>query len=279
MKKSFFLPFICAIVTIGLCSCVEQSNHKIQLSSEAAKEDYKEKITIIPLDDSVKIERNKIIISPHEEDLEYTISGYFNGQIICTTKNTSLKLKNAYLENKNGESAIRGEAKIEVLAAKDSVNYIVSSGNSFNKNAALQGKRGLVIGGGGILYVDGNVYHGVEAEDVKIKGSGTFYFEGTSEGSALKCKTFTSDEEKSFNAYFLNSKNGIKAENTIIINSGNYYLYENATALKTDTSAEKPSSAHSITLKGGEFHTYQNAKLYSTDENAYFAEGASFIED
>jgi len=280
MKKQFLFSFTLIFSFFFLLSCVKNTeNYKLKLDYETAKENYKEKISISPMDDSVTIEKNQITLAPAQEDVTYVISGYFNGQIVNKTKNTIIKLDNAYLENTSGLSALRSTAKLEVSTVSDSVNYIVSSGRNYSKVGALQGKRGLVVGGSGTLYVIGNVCHGLEAEEVKIKGSGNLYFQGTKNGSALTSETFTVEADKNFNCYLINSKNGIKADGSINISSGNFYLYDNMIALKTDVSEKAGDQHHSIILSGGNFYTHANKTLYLTEKDMYYPQGAKFIED
>lgn len=266
------------MLTALLCSCTEKLEPaKITLDVESEKESYGERIIISPLDESVQILKSKIILAPKVEGVTYTISGYFDGQIISSTKNTTIKLNNAYLENRAGKPALRAAAKTEISTTKDSVNYIVTRGNSLAKKAALEGKRDLVLGGSGTVYIKNTVCHGIEADDVKIKGSGVLYVQGTRRGSALTCETLTVESEKSFTAYFLNSKNGIKAENKIAIDSGNFHLYNNGTALKTERADESSERTRSIALNGGTFYTYKNTTLYATD--SFTNDGAVLIEE
>lgn len=246
------------------------------------------KITITPME-NVTISGSKVVIAPAQENQEYTISGNFSGQIVVKTKNTVIKLKNARLENKKGEAALFAEAKIEVSCLKDTENYISSSGKNDEKTAALQCKKDLVLGGSGKLFVQGNVCHGIKADDVKLKGSGTFDIRGTKNGSALKCESFTVESEKTFSAYFSDSKNGIKADETIEIASGNFYFKNNKVALKTDTSEDDAKKSkttkgatqktkHKINLSGGTFYIEDNEKLYATEDGAYNASGAKIIK-
>lgn len=264
MKKSVF--FFVGVMTLLFSTCVEETvPSKITIDTMSEKKSYGEKIAISPLDDSVTITRGKITLAPHEENVTYTISGYFAGQIVSTTKNTIIKLNNAYLENMAGRPVIRCSAKTEISTAKNSTNYIVSRGRSFSKIGAIQTKRALVLGGSGTLYVKGSICHGIEAEDVKLKGTGIFYIEGTRRGSALTCESLSVEKEKSFAAYFLNAKNGIKADDTISIQSGNFHLYNNGTAFKTDLSKQSSDKSHAVSLTGGTFYLYKNASLYETD--------------
>ena len=251
---------------------------KVAINLKNAKKSYTEKIKITPMDDTVKISAKTITLTPKSEGAEYMISGYFEGQIINKTKNTVLKFNNAYIENNSGEAAIFCEAKAEISSAKDSVNYIVSNGKNKNKTGALQSKKNLVLGGSGTLYVVGNVCHGIKADDTKIKGIGKLYAQGTKNGSALTCDSLAVTKEKSFSAYFINSKNGIKADNTIEIQSGNFYFYDNKTALKTDTAKDNPKAKHSITLSGGTLRFAANEKNHSTEKDAYKVMGAKIIE-
>ncbi|MCR5218412.1 carbohydrate-binding domain-containing protein [Treponema sp.] len=277
MKKSIILFSV--ITACLLTSCIQKKPVKYSIDYDSARDAYGSSLTIEPMNDSVRVGKDTIVIAPEAEDVTYTLSGYFNGTISCTTKNTVIKLKNAFLENSHGEPALSCDVKCEVSAAKDSTNYIVSWGKGYSRNAALEGKRNLVIGGGGTLYVSGKICHGIEAEETKIKGSGTFYIEGTLKGSALNCTTLTVEEEKTFTCYLLNSKNGIKADDNISIASGNFYFYDNGTALKTDDSEDSPHQVHYINLSGGLFHTFNNTSLYSTEDDSWVVSGAKIIEE
>lgn len=277
MKKKLILTLI--VLSFLFCACVEQTTPvKIRIDAVQAKDSYKQQIAISPMD-FVTITKHTITIAPHEENKTYTVSGYFNGQIMVKTKNTILKLDNAYLENTSGKAALRCTAKTEISSVGGTTNYIVSRGRGFAKNAALQGKRSLIIGGSGTLYVDGRICHAVEADNVKIKGSGTFYLQGTKRGSALTCESLEVESEKSFNAYLLNSRNGIKADGTISIASGNFYLYNNEVALKTEIDTGAGKKARAITLTGGTFHITGNGALYITAIGAFNAVGATFVNE
>ncbi|MCR5698079.1 MAG: carbohydrate-binding domain-containing protein [Treponemataceae bacterium] len=259
-----FLAFLCASVCFA-------EGYGMKIDVDGARKRYQSKVSVSPMDSGVKIEEGKIILQAKNEDFIYTISGYFNGQIINKTKNTEIKLKNAFIENTDGLSAIYGEAKTKVSSVQDSVNYVVSSGKDQSKSGALHCKKNLVLGGSGSLYVVGEVYHAVKADDVKIKGSGTFYFKGTSKGSGINCQSFTVEKDKTFKAYFLNSKNGIKADSTINIASGSFSFQNNETALKTDLTEESPDLPHSIILAGGEFFSTGNGTFYETEKGAFKA--------
>lgn len=276
MKKFLFLiPTFMML----LSSCVEKFTPRMEIDENSAKSSYGTEIKISPADDSVKISKNKIVIAPDSENAVYTISGYFNGQIVVNTKNTEIKLQNAYLENTSGKSAIKANAKTEISSVKDSVNFIVSRGRGFSKNAALSSSRSLILGGSGTLNVKGKLCHAIEAEDVKIKGSGVFFLEGTKKGSALNCETLEIEKDKTFSAYFLNSKNGLKADKTITIASGNFHFYNNDTAIKTETTKTSPKNAHGIKLSGGNFYFAENAGFVITDDDAFDAEGANIIQE
>ena len=275
MKKTVFVLPVAVLLLFSAC-VEEKVIPKISIETEGARENFGEKIVITPMDDSVKISRGKITLTPDKENTVYTVSGYFNGQIESNTKNTVIKLQNAWLENTSGKPAIRANAKTEVSSVKDSTNYIISRGRSFLKTAALLSKRGLVLGGSGTLYIKGKICHAVEAEDVKIKGSGFFYLEGTKRGSALTCENLTVENDKSFTAYFLNAKNGIKADRTIKIGSGNFHLYNNGTALKTDSDEKSPRQVQAITLSGGKFYLFENG-IFVNQETALDASGAEIF--
>ena len=179
--------------------------------------------SIEPMDKSVKITKKAVILSPEEEGVVYTISGYFKGQLINRTKNTVIKLNNAFIENNSGSPAIYGEAKTEISTVAGTKNFLLSTGRSEDKTAAIQGRKNLVLGGSGNLYVKGTVYHGIKGDDLKIKGSGKYFVQGSKKGAGIKCDSFLVEEGKNFTACFFDSKNGIKADNTIKISSGNLF--------------------------------------------------------
>ena len=141
MKKSILLFFI---LTIFVGTGFSQAK-KITIDSEAAKSSYGNKISIFPMDKSVSIKNNVITISPKREEVVYTISGYFNGQIIVKTKNTELKLKNAYIENTKGQPAIYSEVKFELSSSQGTSNYILSSGKNDSKVGAIYCKKDLNV--------------------------------------------------------------------------------------------------------------------------------------
>ena len=249
------------------------------INEVSARDSYGKSFTISPKDSSVKITDNVIILAPKREKTEYVISGYFSGQIVNKTKNTVIKLKNAYLEATHGEPAIFGEAKTEISSVNGTTNYIVSRGTSVAKIGAVHCKKNLEIGGSGTIYIKGDVYHAIKADDVKLKGSGIIYAQGTKKGSAINCHSLIVEKDKTFSAYLINSKNGVKADKNISIASGTLHLYDNNIALKTDTVEDTPGESHSITLSGGSIYSRGNTTLYETDRNAFSSKGAKIIEN
>ncbi len=273
------IRFKLSLLIFALYACVSGFSQKFSIDWEGARKSYSPSLTITPSDKTVSITNDKIIISPKKEDVTYTISGYFKGQIVNRTKNTVLKLNNAYIENDKGLPAVYCEAKTEISTTSGTVNYVVSTGNSSDKNAAVHGKKNMTLGGSGTLYAVGNVYHGVKADDVKIKGSGVFYLQGTQKGSALNCRSLAVEKDKTFKAYFVNSKNGIKADDNIQIQSGNFFMYDLGTAFKTDTKEDDPKTRHFINLLGGVVKTSGVKKLYKTESGAYKVSGARVTEE
>lgn len=261
MKKLFSFVFA-FFVFVGICSA---NGQKMNIDYESKRNLYGD-FVIIPMDKTVTVTDSCITIAPKSEDVTYTISGYFNGQIVNKTKNTVLKLKNVFIENNKGEAAIYGFAKTEISTSRGTENYIISTGSSDLKNAAIQCKKNLEMGGSGTAYVVGEVYHGVKGDDVKFKGSGVYYIQGTESGSTVNCHSFIAEKEKSFKLYMLNSKNGIKADNTIMIESGNFYSYNNGTAFKTDTLADNPTEKHGIFISNGSIRVHKNEKVFDTEE-------------
>ena len=272
MKKLFFL-----FVSIWFSAGIFAQTSTIDVGN--ARKSFSNTVTVTPKDNSVIISKEKIILAPKKEGTVYTISGYFNGQIFNKTKNTVIKLSDAFIENSSGGAAIYGDAKTEISSVNGTVNYVVSSGKSPDKTAAFQCKKNIEIGGSGTIHFVGNACHAVKGDDVKLKGSGILYFQGTSEGSGINCENLIVEKEKSFKAYFLNSKNGIKADHIIDVSSGNFFFTGNKTALKTDTKKDDPKSPHSITLSGGMISLSANETFYKTEQNAYKAKGAKIIEE
>ena len=170
------------------------------------------------------------------------------------------------------------EAKTEISTFAGTENYVVSTEKNAAKTAAIQCKKNLEIGGSGTLYMVGNVYHAAKGDDVKLKSSGNLYFQGTSEDSGINCENLLVEKSKTFKAYFLNSKNGVKADFTIKIASGEFYFYDNKTALKTDTKKDDPKNPHGIDLTGGTISASGNENFYKTDEKAYKTKGAKIVE-
>ena len=213
-----------------------------------------------------------ITLKPEAEDIEYTISGTFEGQIINKTKGTVLVLNGATLENKNGKAAVYGELKTELKAAKDTVNTITVTGEGDAK-AAVHCEKAVEIGGSGTLTISCENAHGVKASKVELKGSGTFTFDGGADSSAINCNKFIVEAEKSFTANLKDSKNGIKADETIEIASGTFnFTNITKTALKTDTSKDDDANApkdHWIKITGGTFTFTNCKKTDDTEKNAF----------
>ena len=225
-----------------------------------------------------------ITFEPTKEEVEYTLSGSFEGQIINKTKGTVFFLNGVSLSNTEGIPAVYGELKTEIKAAENTVNTITVSGEAIDsKSGALQCEKTLEIGGSGTLTVTCENAHGVKASKVELKGSGTFTFDGGSDSSAVNCNEFVVDEDKTFTANFKDSKNGIKADETITIASGTFN-FENITkaALNTDTSKDDATKEHFIKLDGGTF-TFTNCtekkfKKQST-EDGKFTKAESVVGD
>lgn len=214
---------------------------------------------------------------------KYTISGYFDGVIINEIKDNELVLDGAYLTNVN-DAVIKCSKKLQVSAKNETVNYIVSTGTNENKLGAIHSEKGLEFGGKGTCYVVGSIYHAVKGSNVELKGSGTYYFQGTDKGAGINCNNFEVKAEKEITAYFINSKNGIKADETVNISSGTFYFGNVKTGIKTDLkaddAAEDPKS-HYVKLIGGTF--YYNADdveaFVITDENQYAKSEAAKVNE
>ena len=232
-----------------------------------------------------------ITFEPAKEKVEYTLSGSFEGQIINKTKNTVIILNGVSLSNTTGASAIYGEIKTEIKAAENTENTITVTGPEKAPDAtkdpsskpAVFCDKAIEIGGSGKLTVSCEYGHGVKASKIELKGSGTFTFDGGSDSSAANCNEFVVEADKTFTANFKDSKNGIKADETITIASGSFN-FENITkaALITDTSKDNATKEHFIKLDGGTF-TFTNCtekkfKKQST-EDGKFTKAESVVGD
>lgn len=281
MLRKFILRVLLSLSSLFLItSCVKYNEDtKVKVDYESARSAYSLNFSILPMDSSVTIGKKEITLAAAQEGVTYTISGYFNGRIVNKTKNTIIKLNNVFLENTDGLAAIRSSAKLEVSTVNGTTNYVISSGRNYSKIGAIQCKKNLVLGGSGKLYVVGNVCHGVEADNIKMKGSGKFVLQGKKIGSAMTCESFVVEEGKVFDCYLINSKNGLKADGFISIASGNFFLYDNEIALKTNKSRAPGDKHHSIRLSGGNFFTFANKVFYSTEKNEYYPDGARFVSE
>ena len=219
------------------------------------------------LESSIKIdEENKTItLSPAEEKTEYTFTGNYSGQIINKTKNTVIILKGFNITNTEGKAAVYGEKKTEIKAEKDTENTIIVTGSGDGKAALYIDGKNLEIGGSGKLTISSEKAHAVKADEIELKGSGTFIFDGGNKSSGINCNDFVVEAEKTFNATIKDSKNGIKADNSITIGSGTFIFEDiSETALKT-TETKGETKQYTITLNGGSF-TFTNCNvIYATD--------------
>ena len=220
-----------------------------------------------------------ITLEPEADGIEYTITGDFEGQIINKRKGTVIVLNNANLKNTEGKAAIYGELKTEIECEQNSTNTITVTGEADKTygKAAVLCEKAIEIGGAGTCTISCENGHGVKASKIELKGSGNYTFDGGDDSSGINCNSFTveQDEEnpRTFTAIFKDSKNGIKADETISIASGTF-KFENITkvALKTDTSADDnvgETKEHKITLEGGAFTFTNCKKSYSTEENGF----------
>lgn len=211
----------------------------------------------------------------------YTLTGTFYGKIVVTKPEVEIVLSEAKIENENGP-AITGNVKTFITAKEGTTNSLISKGEDTENDksaAVLIQDASVEFGGKGKLNVEGSILHGVKAKKIELKGSGTYSFQGTTDGSALNCNSLKVKEEKEFTANISNSKNGIKADNTIDIASGTFNFSNLKTALKTDTSKDDKEGEvkeHYIHLTGGTFNYDSTVeKFTSTEKGNYTSEGAT----
>ena len=116
----------------------------------------------------------------------------------------------------------------------------------------------------------------MKASKIELKGSGNYTFDGGDDSSGINCNSFTveQDEEKprTFTAIFKDSKNGIKADETIEIGAGTFEFKNiTGTALKTDKKDKEGAEPadHFIHLTGGTFTFTDCAAKYETKKDSF----------
>lgn len=266
-----------------------KNNSSIQYAS--AKSGYGSSLTITDENGNAKTApttASKYILESSAANPEFTLTGYFNGQIVVTKDkfpNLGEKvepviiLSNAYIENTNGEPAIKGDFKFEIKAEKETTNYVISDGKRENKYGAIHCEKttatgsdlkSIVLGGKGTCYIIGNVYHGIKGKNIEFKGSGNYSITGSEKGSCINCKDFSIEADKEVTLNLSDAKNGIKADNTISILSGTLNLKKLEVGFKTDTKAddkEGSTKTHSIKLDSCKITDTNVTKLYETEAN------------
>lgn len=272
MKLSRTLKTLCcaSLAALLFASCSDSGSSDDSTSDPNAidyttpKADYGTTYSIEP---SVDADEDGVITITNntETEVTYTISGYFKGQIHVTGEDVQIALKNAYLENE-GAPVILADLSTDISFKKDTVNYIVETGTTEEKTGAIfSDSKKIKIGGKGTGYIVGNITNAIKADKVEFKGEGIYKLQGTSDGSAVNCNEFSVEADRTFTAYLLCSKNGIKADETITINSGTFNFINNKTALKTDTKEDDGADIHAITINGGTFTLSGNKTDCSTD--------------
>lgn len=135
--------------------------------------------------------------------VKYTLVGYFAGQIIIDNGNSlssykgcQLTMNKAYVVNEAGAaiSYTNTSKNVEIVAAKDTVNYLVAG-----EGAAIESENNVEVDGEGTLNLDG-VNHGIHAKDIRFYGSPIINVLG-SEKSALLGKTFSTDNGSTGTSY------------------------------------------------------------------------------
>lgn len=186
---------------------------------------------------------------------EYDLEGTFDGQIINKTKGSVLNLNNVTLTN-TGAPAIYGEKKIEIKAGKKTNNSISVTGSSDEKIGAITCNKKIELGGSGNITINSSLFHGIKADDIQIKGSGTHEISGTNtEGSAINCNALeVKTSDKVVTVTFKNFRHGIKADKTISIQSGKFIFDESIVVpMKTDSIEDDGENDHSILIGSREY--------------------------
>lgn len=249
MKKRLFCAAIAVSVFAALFTgCSDEDDNSLgALKTYTIKSDY-----------SYTVAGNVITLTPEVdgEVAEYVFSGAFNGQIVNAVKGTKIVLNNFYIKNTKANAAILCLDDTEISAKEGSRNLIQTKGDpeeGFEAESAIQGvdSADIELGGSGKRTdIKGLSKHGVKGDTVKIKGSGLYVISGSEDGSAVNCNEFIVKAGKAFTAVFQHCKNGIKADNYIEIDSGEFVFNDLATGLKTDKKKDDGKENHHIIMSG-----------------------------
>lgn len=133
----------------------------------------------------------------------YTISGYFNGQIIINNasnltsfKGVELTLNNACLVSDSGSTIEYqvDEKNVEVIAKKGTENYIINTSEGYN-DCAISSNKNVEIDGKGVLNILTKTGHGIQADSkIRIYEAPTINI--TSNHDALHSTSFISNNEE-----------------------------------------------------------------------------------
>lgn len=213
-------------------SSAQQSGEFNGVLDYLSKKDTSKPLNITATNNSAFTNQNGVIT--FSETDEYTISGYFKGQIVVSAADAVIVLNDAYIESERVVTISYThdvkDTELCIKAQNGTENFVISTA----ADATINSVRELSFDGKGTLTVVGDKKHGVKAKTIKSKGEGTFYFQGSTDGSALNCNKYKHKADVGGSIYLLNSKNGIKSDEYTDIGSGNYYFYNDATGIKTD---------------------------------------------
>lgn len=219
-----------------------------------------------------KITINAATAEDSTKKMELILSGYFNGQIVNNVEKLVITLNQVCLENTD-ESVIVGNKKTQISAKKDTVNYLISKGNAAEKTGAIKTEKNINLecGGSGTCVIIDERCHGIKADKVEFKGSGKYFIQGSSDGSAVNCNKFVIEAaeegstDKTVSLCLYKAKNGIKADKSIDIKAGSIYFYNTTTALKTDVAKEGAEKTTTINLDACAISLKNVSKIYETD--------------
>ena len=211
-------------------------------------------------------------ISVSSSKSAFTISGFFDGRIIINNENnlTSFKgveltLSNACLVTNAGFNIDyqANEKNVEIVAKKNTENYIINLGDGYN-DSAVNSEKNIEIDGKGVLNILTKTGHAIKA-DKKIRLYDALTLNITAGHDAIHAAEFISNNEEELEADFeeytgtLNVLSALSqafdcttssAKGTIQLLSGTYNITNCESVFKTDVSITIGGQVVSTNLSG-----------------------------
>ena len=238
----------------------DEPGNDLDIDLEQLQEQYGEfSITATKGEEGVWSEDNKTYtISVSSAKSAYTITGYFEGQIIIDNpsdlssfKGVELTLNNACLVTYTGSNIDyrASDKNVEIVAKKNTENYIINLGEGYY-DCAVSSEKNIEVDGKGTLNIITKTGHGLRAESkIRVYDAPTINI--TSGHDAIHASKFVSNNEETVEAdfeAFTGTINVIFAvsqafdcttgagKGSIDLSSGTYIISNCESAFKTDTS-------------------------------------------